>query len=264
MRKLAGFCRSLKIAANVACSVLALGMILCALSDVATAADLTLLSGGAAKSGLGEIIPSFEATSGHKIKTEYAPMARLMAALADGATPDVVIVTGDVLPEALAKGYVRPETVVFGRVDIGVAVKTGAALPDISTPDALKATLLAAPSIIIINPATGTSGKYLATLFQKLGIAEALAPKLEVQDIGYVAERVATGEVALALHQMTELRPVAGITIVGPLPPSLQKTTVYVAAVHARAKDPAAAAAFIQTLRTPVSRAALAAKGYAD
>lgn len=230
----------------------------------AAAADVVILAGGAAKSGLSVVIPGFEAETRHAIKAEYQPVGRLMEMLAAGATPDIVVITEDVLSSAIAKGYVRAETATeVGRVGIGVAVKAGAAVPDISTPDAFKAALLKAGSLIMINPATGTSGKHLAAVFKDLGIADALAPKLRTLDAGFVADKVAAGEVEMALHQMTELLPVPGITIAGPLPPTLQKVTVYVALVSAKAKEPAAAAAFLATLLSPAARAGLAAKGYA-
>lgn len=231
-------------------------------SDV-VAADLQILSGGAAKSGLSVVIPDFEKTTGNKTIADYQPMGRLMATLEGGATPDVVVITTDVLDNAVAKGFVRRDTATeVGRVRIGVAVKSGAPVPDISTADAFKAMLLRASSVIIINPKTGTSGRHLAQVFKDLGIADALEPKLKTMDGGFVAERVATGEVEVALHQMSELIPVQGITIVGPIPAALQKETTYVALVGTKAKQPDAATAFLKSIASPATRAAVAKKGY--
>jgi molybdate transport system substrate-binding protein len=243
-------------------AVLAAAALAAGHSDAA-AADLQILSGGAAKSGLSVVIPDFEKTTGNKTSADYQPMGKLMATLEGGATPDIVVITTDVLETAVAKGFVKRETATeVGRVKIGVAVKSGAPVPDISTADAFKAMLLKASSVIIINPKTGTSGRHLAQVFKDLGIAEALEPKLKTMDGGFVAERVATGEVEVALHQMSELIPVNGITIVGPIPAALQKETTYVALVGAKAKQPDAAAAFLKAVAAPQTRAAVAKKGY--
>lgn len=229
----------------------------------AAAADLSILSGGAAKSGLGAMLPAFETQSGHRAKPDYAPVGKIMTLLAEGATPDVIVLTADVLAEATAKGYVAADTATeVGRVGIGLAVKSGAAKPDISTPDTFKATLLAAKSIVMIDPKTGTSGKHLAKVFADLGIADALAAKTTTMQGGFVVEKVAAGEIEVGLHQMTEMLPVAGITIVGPLPPSLQKVTVYIAVAGAKAKQPEAVRAFLAALKTPEARAAIVKQGY--
>jgi molybdate transport system substrate-binding protein len=229
----------------------------------ASPGELTILSGGAAKSGLTPVIQQYEAKAGAKVKAEFQPMGKLTRMLADGAKPDIVVATSDVLPDIAAKGHVLPDTAVeLGRVGVGVAVKDGAPLPDISTPEALKAALLAARSIIMINPATGTSGKHLAQVFADLGIADALKPKTTYLDGGYVVEPVGRGEIELGLHQITEILPVAGVRLVGPLPPSLQKVTVYVAAVGKDAPNKEAAQRFLEQLKSPDARAVIAAKGY--
>lgn len=224
---------------------------------------VTVLSGGAAKSGLQEAIRIHEGKTGTKVKADYQPMGRLTH-LDGGARPDVVVVTREVLDQLAAKGQVKTGTAVeVGRVAIGVAVKEGAPLPDIRTPEAFKATLLNARSIIMVNPATGTSGKHLASVFADLGIAEALKPKLKYLDGGYVVEPVGRCEVELGLHQITEILPVAGVQLAGPVPEPYQKITIYVAALAGNAPSPAAGQRFLDELRTPEVRSAIAAKGYA-
>lgn len=242
---------------------LMIAMLPLAAAAAASAGELTILSGGAAKAALSSVMPELEARAGQPISAQYAPVGRIMAQLAEGAMPDLVVITEDVFAEAAAKGYVDPASKVeVGRVGIGLAVKAGAPKPDISTPDAFKATLLAAKSIIMIDPKTGTSGKHLATVFADLGIADALAQKTQTLPGGFVVEKVASGEVEIGLHQMTEMLPVAGIAIVGPLPPSLQKVTVYVAAIGGKARQPEAARAILAALRTPGARALIARQGY--
>jgi molybdate transport system substrate-binding protein len=180
-----------------------------------------------------------------------------------GATPDVVIITTDVLPRVRDRGFIVPGTETeVGRVEIGIAIRTGAPRPDISTPEAFKALLLRAKSIAMINPATGTSGKHLALVYQKLGIYDALKPKLVLTDSGYAVAPVGRGEAEVGIHQITEILPVPGVTMIGPLPASLQKLTTYVGAVGAKAKDPDGARRLLAYLRTPAARAAFAKRGY--
>jgi molybdate transport system substrate-binding protein len=245
---------------------LALGLCVCAayaFPGAVSAAELTVYSGGAAKSGLNAVIPAFEAQSKNKIAIQYAPMGALKKKLTAGDVPDVVVLTQEVMKEAAEKGWVDTATVSeVGRVGVGVAVNEKALAPDISTPAAFKKTLLDAKSIIMINPKVGTSGKHLASVFEKLGVADALQPKLNFLDGGYVVEAVGRGEVELGLHQITEILPVKGIKLVGPLPAELQKVTVYVGALTAKTRDPALAKAFLAYIRTPEARAAFVKKGY--
>lgn len=227
------------------------------------AAELRILSGGAAKAGLSEALASFEKAAGAKTTAEYAPMGRLTKALADGATPDIVVVTAEVLAEIAPKGWVVAGTATrVGGVGIGVAVHASAMAPDIATPEAFKAALLAARSIVMIDPATGTSGRHLAKVFADLGIADALKAKTRLLGGGYVVEPVGRGEIELGLHQITEILPVKGVKLVGPLPAPLQKITVYVASVGGKAKEPELARRFLAHLRSPEVRAALQQKGF--
>lgn len=117
---------------------------------------------------------------------------------------------------------------VLARVGIGVAVREGAALPDISTPEALKQTLLAAKSLVYVDPAKGgTSGIHFAGVLQRLGIAEAVKGKTTLLPGGYVVELVAKGEIELGVHQISEILAVKGVRLVGPLPRELQKITIF-------------------------------------
>lgn len=227
------------------------------------AAEISVLSGGAAKAGLLAAIPSFEATAKVKVVADFAPMGRLTKSLGDGAAPDIIVVTEEVLSELAAKSWLLPDTATLvGRVGIGVAVNETAPSPDISTADAFKATLLKAKSIVMIDPATGTSGKHLAKVFADLGIADDLKPKLKFLGGGYVVEPVGKGEIELGLHQITEILPVKGVKLVGPLPPPLQKVTTYIAALGAKAKDAATARKFLEHLKSAEVRASLAKVGF--
>lgn len=229
----------------------------------AAAAELTVLAGGAAKAGLVVATLEFEAQSGAKVRAEFAPMGKVVASLAAGATPDIVVVTEDVLPDVSGKGFVVAASATeVGRVGVGVAVKADAPSPDIATPEAFKAALLAAKSIVMIDPATGTSGKHLAKVFADLGIWDALKPKLTFGAGGYVVEPVGKGEIELGLHQITEILPVKGIKLVGPLPGPLQKVTVYIAVIGTKAKEPDLARRFLEHIKTPPVREALTRSGF--
>lgn len=236
-----------------------------ALGRYAEAAEVTIYSGGAVKSALVEAASSFEKQRGTRIAIEFHPMGPLTKKLAEGATPDIVILTREVMDEEEKKPALAgaPQTEV-GRVAIGVAVGANAPAPDISTPEAFKNALLAAKSIVYIDPTRGTSGKHLAGVFDKLGIAEAIKPKTTLGSGGYVVEPVGKGEIELGIHQITEILPVPGVKLVGPLPAALQKETVYVGAVTKAARQPKDAQDFLAYLRTAEVRALFAEKGFIE
>ncbi len=231
----------------------------------AGAAELRILSAGAAKSVVGDAIPGFEQKSGHKVVIEYMPVQPIMKRLADGEQRDIVVLSQETMTEAAAKGWTAPASVTeVGRVGMGVAVKEGAPLPKIATTAEFKATLLAAKSIVYIDPTRGTSGKHFASVLEKLGIAAEMKPRSKLMAGGYVAEAVAKGEAELAVHQITEILPVKGVKLVGPLPAELQKITVYQAAATTKARDAAAAKAFLDHLKSAEVRALAVKKGFIE
>jgi molybdate transport system substrate-binding protein len=136
----------------------------------------------------------------------------------------------------------------LGETEVGVAVKAGAPLPDISTRDALRATLLAAHWVVIVDPTKGTSGRLVESLFKELHIDEAMQPKLIKVDGGYVVEAIARGEADLGLHQISEILPVAGVRLVGPLPGDLQRLTRYDVAMLSKPAHRVEAEALIRDL----------------
>ncbi len=148
------------------------------------------------------------------------------------------------------------------RVGVGVVVKEGAPSPDISNVDAFKRALIAAKSVAYIDPASGgSSGIYLTGLFDKLGIAADIKPKAKLKQGGYVADLIANGEAELGLHQISEILPVKGVKLVGPLPAEIQNYTTYGAAVGTDAKQPDAARALIKLLTGPAAEGVLKARG---
>ena len=229
----------------------------------ASAAEILLWSAGAAQNPVSQLVQAYQQSSDNTVKAEYAPVGVLMQRLAAGGKPDVLIVTQDVMGEVEHNGWaVAASTTALGSVGVGVAVKEGAPLPDISTPEALRASLLKAKSITYIDPNNGTSGKHFAAVLQQLGIADQVRSKTTLGKVGFVVEPVARGEIELGIQQITEILPVKGVTLVGPLPASLQKITTYAVTMGSAASDSAAAATLIRYLKQDSAVAVFKAKGF--
>ena len=238
----------------------ALGLL--AAAPLAQAAEVHVFSAGAVKSIVSELVPVYEKETGNKVVIEYGPMGFVRQKLA--AEPaDVVIMSDTVLEDSIAKGGVAPGSRTdIGRTGMGVAVREGAPKPDISTVEAFKRALLEAKSIVYVDPATGaTSGTHFAGVLEKLGIAEAVKPKAKLVPGGYPAELVANGEVEMVVHQISEIVPVKGVTLVGPLPKELQKITIYSAGVAAKSPHADVARGFAAFLARPTLRAKFAEAG---
>jgi molybdate transport system substrate-binding protein len=221
------------------------------------AEEIKVLSGGAARHALEPLAATF---SGHTVKFDFQTMGRLQQSLAAGAKPDMLVVTTEVL-ERLEKDGRLPagKGTPLARVGIGVAVHEKAPLPDISTPEAMRRTLLAARSIVYINPKTGTSGKYVEEMFSKLNILESVKGKVTLVNEGYAVAPVGRGEVELGIHQISEILPVPGVKLVGELPKEFQRYTVYVAVPMQESK---VVKDFIAHVTSPQARERLAKAGY--
>ncbi len=212
------------------------------------------------KSVLRELVPAFERASAGKVDVAWGATNGLLQELNAGAAADLAILTAEAIDALIGRGKVA----AGGRVDlarsgIGVAVRRGAAKPDIGSPEALKRALLAAKSVA--HSKAGMSGIYFPTVLERLGIAEAMKAKIVLPDPGTpVGDLVARGDAELGIQQISELLPVAGVEIVGPLPDPLQKITTFSAGVLASAKEPDAAAALLRFL-VAESRPLLAPKG---
>ena len=203
----------------------------------AKAADIRVLTAGAFRPVLEAIIPAFETRNSSKVLVTTDTAGGVAARIGRGEVFDLAILT-----PATAEGPARDAQVILvtpiASVGVGVAVKAGAPKPDISTSDALKQVLLAAPKVAMVDPASGgTSGAYLMTVFDKLGIADQMKPKLVLTQGGLAAERLLDGQATLALGQTSELVAVRGAALVGPLPPDLQTRTTYVAAMNPKASE---------------------------
>jgi molybdate transport system substrate-binding protein len=243
-----------------------LGLI-CALLTVTTARadEIKVVTSGGFTAAYLELVPEYESASHNKLATEFGPSMgtthnAIPMRLDRGEEIDVVIMAGTALDDLIKQGKVLADS----RVDlvksyIGMAVKAGAPKPDISTVDALKRTLLAAKSIAYSDSA---SGVYLSTeLFPKLGIADQIMGKAKKIEADPVGGFVATGEFEIGFQQISELRPVKGIDIVGPLPPGAQRITLFSAGIPKTSKHPEAAKALIQWLASPAAYAAIKKSG---
>ena len=234
-------------------------------STSALAKDLVVFSAGAVKAALSVLAPAWEKQSGDRLLITYAAAGDLRKKLAAGERADLLILPLEnfaaVEQQGLTDAASRRD---LGSVGIGIAVKAGAALPDISSEDGLKRALLAAKSLTYMDPTRGTSGKHFdEVVLPKLAIRDAVRAKAVLGEGGMIADKVARGEVEMAIHQMTEILPVAGVAIVGVLPPSLQKNTVYSGAVMKSAASPIEAAALLEFLVATEGRKLFVSKGFA-
>jgi molybdate transport system substrate-binding protein len=229
----------------------------------ARAIEVRVLTAGAMKSVVLEMIPDFEKRTGHKVLVANDTAGGLKRRIVGGEPVDVAIVTSPVIDELIAEGkLVQGSRINLAKVGIGVAVKAGAPLPEIRTVESLKHALVEAKSVAYIDPKSGgSSGIYFDGLLERLGIAGDVRPKARLKAGGQVAELVASGEADLAVHQISEIVPVKGVTLVGPLPQEIQNYTTYTAGLGAAALDATAARALIETLASPSALPVLKSRG---
>jgi molybdate transport system substrate-binding protein len=232
-------------------------------SESSSAAEVKVLTAGAFKQVVLAVVPEFEKQTGYKVTVDNDTVGGLTKKIEGGETFDVVVLTPAAVDELTKKGKIAEGTKsVLARVGVGVMVKAGAPVPDVSTVEAFKRALLAAKSVSYIDPASGgSSGIYVANLLQQLGIADQIKPKEKLKKGGYVADLIKSGEAELGIHQISEIVPVKEVTLVGPLPADIQNYTTYAAGVSTGAKDSEAAKALIKALGGPVAAAVLKEKG---
>ncbi len=231
--------------------------------QTACAAEIKLLTAGAMRAVVVALLPDFEKETGHKVTIDNATAGTLKKRIEDGEAFDVAIITPAVVDSLASNGkIVAGSRIDLAKVGMGVAVKEGAAVPDIASVESFKRMLLTAKSVAYIDPkAGGSSGIYFDKLLDRLGIGDQIRPKAKLKQGGYVAELVASGEAEVAIHQISEIVPVKGAVLAGPLPAEVQNFTTYSAGLGAAAKDTAAAKALIQFLSGPASGPILKAKG---
>jgi molybdate transport system substrate-binding protein len=240
---------------------------LCALmvtAPFAVGAELHVMTSGTFTAAYLELKPIFERATGHTLVTDATSMGAgqttIPRRVERGERADVLIMDANALAQMIRGGLVLADSRTdLVRTTIGMAVRKGAPVPDISTLEALKRALLAATSIGL---SSSVSGDYFANeLFSRLGIAaevKAKTRRIEVERVGLV---VARGEVEIGFQQMSELLPIAGITIAGPLPPGAQLTSTFAAGVPTASPHPTEARAFISFLASEAAAEAIRKSG---
>ncbi len=219
--------------------------------NTAHAAEIKVLASVAVKEAYLDLVPQFEKASGHKVSVVWSATPDIVKRVTAGEIYDLVILAGLSLDELIKSGkVVSGSRVDLAKSGIGIAVKSGAPKPDISSAEAVKKAALAAKTIGLSG--AGVSGTYIVEMFQKMGIADEVKAKLVVVKPGEpVGAAVARGDVELGFHQVSELLPVKGIDYLGPLPADIQHITVFSAGLHTAATAPDAAKALVKFLISP-------------
>ena len=229
----------------------------------AHAAEIKVMTSVALKSALDELAPVFEKATGHKLTISYDLAAMQKKRILDGETADVIMLTRAMMEDLKKQNKLAGDLRNAAGTPVAIAAKAGAPKPDITTVDALKKTLLAARSIVYADPAKGgLSGVVFARALERLGIVEQMKAKTILVPGAQAADMVAKGEAELGVGQASEIVPVAGVQLVGPLPGELRSVTLFTAAAGAGTKSPDAAKAFIDFLTGPQAAPKLRAKGF--
>jgi molybdate transport system substrate-binding protein len=219
-----------------------------------------VLSTLALKGAVHGLASRYQAAGGARIDADFAPTLALLERLRAGEAADVVILTREGLDEVAREGRVVAESCVdLARSWVGIAVKAGQAHPDISTEAALRAALLGARSVAYSR--LGASGILFAKLIERLGIASDINAKAQIIPQGFTAEKLVTGEADLAVQQISELKQIGGIEVVGPIPYELQTPAVFSAGRMAATNGPAEADRLLRFLASPEVAPALRESG---
>jgi molybdate transport system substrate-binding protein len=229
-------------------------------ANLANAVEITVLSTQATEQACRELLPQFEKATGNTVKIGYTGTLDAKKRIAAGEFFDVLIMASPEIEEFLASGKLAAGSRVdIAKSGVGIGVKAGAPKPDISTTEAFKKTLLAAKSI---GYSTGPSGNYVIGLFERLGIADQVKPKLKQTPTGvFVGTITASGEVEIGIQQVSEMAQFPGVDYVGPLPADIQKMTVFTSGVAANAKEPAAGKALLKFITSPGAAATFKKRG---
>lgn len=239
-------------------AVAALGTFLCA--AMAGGAEIQVLSTNGLKTVVQELGPQFERATQHKLAVRFAPAAELKGQIEKGAAFDLAILTAAGIDDLIRQGELAaPTRADVAKSGAGVAIRKGAPKPDISTADAFKRSLLAARSVAYVG--TGATAANMRKIFERLGIAAEMKAKTRVLSGISAPDAVARGEAELGFTQISEILPVAGAELAGPLPPEVQIYTIFSAAVGVRAGQAAAAQSFLKFLTTPAAGSVIRAKG---
>ena len=240
-----------------------LAIVVAVIAASAGADDLRVMSAGAVEPGLVRLVEQFKLDTGHTVQVQFGSAPQLTARLAGGQPGDVLIAPTAVMDQAVAARTVQaPTRMAVGRVGVGIVIRRGARVPDVSTVDRLKDALLGADAVVFTR---GSSGQYVERMLTKIGVADGLASKIvRAEDgEGLIARLVEGKGNDIGLGAITEIRQFEpkGVMLVAPLVDAVQNFTVYEAAVMTAARTPQSAARFVRFITTPEARKVLAAVG---
>ncbi|HEY1474334.1 MAG TPA: molybdate ABC transporter substrate-binding protein [Pseudolabrys sp.] len=245
-----------KICIVTACALLLSGLG----ATMAGAVEITVLSTQATERAYRELTPQFEKATGHTLKTTFTGTLDVKKRIAAGEPFDLLIMASPDIDAFMTSGMLAAGSRVdLARSGVGVGVKAGAPKPDIATTEAFKKTLLAAKSI---GYSTGPSGVYIMGVFDRLGIADQVKPKLKQTPTGvFVGTIVANGEAEIGIQQVSEMSTYPGVDYVGALPAEIQKVTIFSSGIAANGKQAEAAKALVKFLTAPDAAAAFKKRG---
>ena len=216
-----------------------------------SASALKLISSMATREVLAELASQYQRSTAQPVATDAAGGIDVAKRVRAGEAVDVVILASDVIDKLIAEGKLLKGRVDVVKSGVAIAVRAGVAKPDISTEDAVKRAVLAARSL---SYSTGPSGSYLEKMFERWGILEQIRSRIVVPPPGIpVGSLVAGGSVELGFQQLSELMRLAGVTVLGPLPPAIQTITTFAGAVSASCGRPDAARALLDYMGSPVT-----------
>jgi molybdate transport system substrate-binding protein len=223
-------------------------------------AEIKVLSSIATKEAYLVLVPQFERSSGHTITTTWAGTVDIMKRMAAGEVHDLVVISSTELEDLIKQGKLQNGSRVdIAKSGIGVAIRAGAPRPDISTPDALKRTLLAAKTV---GYTSGPSGVYMGNLVERMGIGSEVKAKFRsVPSGGTIGTIVASGDCEIGFQQVSELVHIKGVDMIGQLPAEIQRVTIFSSGVQVGAKNPDGAKALQRFLAAPAADATIKAAG---
>jgi molybdate transport system substrate-binding protein len=240
-------------------SLLALALSLAA--GTANAGEVKVVASVGVRAILSSLVPDFEKASGHKVELVFGTAVPLKRQIDSGEGFDVAILVPSMLEDLSKTGKVAAASVVnVARTGVGVAVRRGAPKPDVSSPAAIEKAILASANITYTRESQTSA--VVIPLLNRLGIAEKMAPRtlLETGSSG-TANNIADGRADLGFILISEILPIPGIELAGPLPPELQQYVVFTAGISASTQQAEAAQAFVDYLRTPAAAAVLRERG---
>jgi molybdate transport system substrate-binding protein len=244
---------------------LAIIIMLLVTTGAARTAEIDAFISTAIKAATDELLPPFERASGHSIRASYAPSGALIPRFDRGEPVDVFLTDAPAIDALIKQGKIAGGRTDLARTGIGIAVRKGAAKPDVSSPEALKRALLAAKTVGHAAPAGGSiTAAHIQGVFQRLGIAALMTPKVKLAaggPNGRVSVLVSSGEAEIGLQQVSELMSNPEVEVIGMLPAELQLTTIYSAGVTTSAREAEAAKALIRALTAPSAAPAYKAVG---